>query len=65
MKCILNPKLHKHFSTRHVECGRNTRTHETNGTQLHAHRQSNQSPGEKRWVLRAELNDTGEDIYWL
>ena len=33
-------------------------------TQLHAHRQSNQSPEEKRWVLRAELNTT-EDIYLL
>ena len=40
-----------------------THTNETNGTQLHAHRQSNQSPEEKRWVLWAELNDTTEDIY--
>ena len=38
--------------------------HETNGTQLHAHRQSKQSPEEKWWVLRAELNTT-EDIYLL
>ena len=38
---------------------------ETNGTQLHAHRPSNQSPEEKRWVLRAELNDVTEDIYLL
>ena len=38
-----------------MECGRNTHTHETNGTQLHTHRQSNQSPEEKRWVLRAEI----------
>ena len=58
-------KLHKHYSTCDVECVRNTHTHETNGTQLHAHRQSNQSPEEKRWVLRAELNDTGEDMYLL
>ena len=31
-----------------VECSRNTHTHETNGTQLHAHRQSNPSPEENR-----------------
>ena len=28
--------------------GTHTHTHETNGTQLHAHRQSNQSPEENR-----------------
>ena len=48
------------LSTYDVECGRNThtQTHESNGTQLHAHRQSNQSAEEKRWALRADLNDT-------
>ena len=45
-----------------MECGRNTHTHETNST-LHAHRQNNQSPEEKRWVLRAELNDTTDGRY--
>ena len=39
-----------------------THTHETNST-LHAHKQSNQSPEEKRWVLRAELNDTRDGRY--
>ena len=46
-----------------MECGRNTHTHETNVTQLHAHRQSNRSPEEKRWVLRAELNDSTDGRY--
>ena len=46
-----------------MECGRNTHTYETNSIQLHAHRQSNQSPKEKRWVLRANLKDTTEYIY--
>ena len=59
MKCNLNPTNY----TCDVECGRNTLTHETNGTQLHAHRQSNQSAEEKRWVLRADLNDTTEDLF--
>ena len=57
--------LHQHNSTCDVECGRNTHMHETNSTQLHARRQSNQSPEEKRWVLRAELKDTTEDMYLL
>ena len=68
MKCNLNPTNYinsKHYSTCDVECGWNTHTHETNGTQLHAHRQCNQSPEEKRLVLRAELNDTTKDIYLL
>ena len=65
MKCNLNPTNYIHYSTCDVECGWNTHTHESKGTQLHAHRQSNQSPEEKRWVLRAELKDTTEDIYLL
>ena len=48
-----------------MECVRNTHAHETNGTQLHAHKQSIESPEEKRWVLGAELNDVTEDIYLL
>ena len=56
--------LHEHYSTVMWNVA-GTHTHETNGTQLHAHRQSNQSPEEKRWVPRAELNDTMEDIYLL
>ena len=40
-----------------------THTHETNDTQLHAHMQSNRSPEEKRWILRADLKGTTEDIY--
>ena len=43
--------------------GTHTDKHETNDTQLHAHGQSNQSPEEKRWVLRTELKDTTEDVY--
>ena len=42
----------------------NTHTHETNSTRLHIHRQSDRSSGEKRWVLRADLN-TMEDTYLL
>ena len=38
-----------------------THTHETNGTQQHAHRQGIQNPEEKRWVLRADLNDAMEE----
>ena len=53
MKCNLNPTNYINtYSTCDVECGRNT------------HRQSN-SPDEKRWVLRADLKDTTEDIYLL
>ena len=41
-----------------------THTH-TKAMALHAHRQSKQRPEEKRWVLRADLNDATEDIYLL
>ena len=62
VKCNLNPT---NYSTCDVECGRNTHTHESNGIQLHAHRQSKLSPEEKMWVLRADLNAPTEDIYLL
>ena len=60
VKCKLNPT--KHINTTALVmwnvAGTHTQTHESNCTQLHAHRQSNQSAEEKRWVLRADLNDT-------
>ena len=65
VRCNLNPTNYKHYSACNVECGRNTHTHESNDTQLHAHRQSKQSPEEKRWLLRADSNDATGDIYLL
>ena len=65
MKCNLNTTNYINTTALvmwNVACT-HTHTHETNGTQLHAHRQSNQSAEEKRWVLREDLNDTTEDIY--
>ena len=68
MKCNLNPTNYMKTTALvmwNVARTSHTHTHETNGTQLHAHSQSNQSPEEKRCVLRADLNDATEDIYLL
>ena len=65
MQCNLNPTNYVNTTALVMWNVAGTHTHETNST-LHAHKPSNQSPEEKRWVLRAELNDTGaEDIYLL
>ena len=57
MKCNLNPTTDINTTALVMWNLAGTHTHESNGTQLHAHRQSKQSPEEKRWVLRADLND--------
>ena len=51
----------QHLSHHIKQTNTHTHTHETNGTQLHAHGQSIQSPEEKWWVLRADLNDAMEE----
>ena len=53
VKCNLNPTNYINTTALgDVECGRNTHTHETNGTQLHAHRQRNQSPHYRRYIYK-------------
>jgi len=61
VKCNLNPT--NYINTTVLVMWNVAGTHTC--TQLHAHRQSNQSPEEKRCVLREELNDVMEDIYLL
>ena len=65
MKCNFKPTYYINTTALVMWNVAGTHTHETKGIQLHAHRQSNQSPEEKMWVLRAELNDTTEDTYLL
>ena len=58
VKCNLNPiKLHEHYSTCDVECGRNL-THTRTKPMAHNFTHTGKvikSPEEKRWALRADV----------
>ena len=64
MKCNLNPTNYINSTAPEMRnvAGIHTRTKPMAHNFTHT---GNQSPKEKRWVLRAELNDTREDIYLL
>ena len=63
MKCNLNPTNYINTTALVMwnVSGTHTRTKPMGHNFTHS---GNQSPEAKRWVLRADLNDTMEDIYF-